>query len=270
MTLLNLPQIAENQALAYVTSNDADGALEAALCDCKLDHDATAGDFLISETVFHKNWFHKIGGTPAAALTVTLPSIKRPFMMENSSGQDITLKIGDGIGTALPDGKTHFMYSDGVLIKRLSDATEAATSGTFSGALTALSATVTPSAGSLVTLSWGTASYDTDDYFDAAVHPTRLTVPAGVSKVVIRAQVRWSSGGSDLRQISLQKNGSTAFAGRPYDIRVTDNEDVNLISSAPLTVTAGDYFELIAIAPASGGADILQNDSTWFSIEAVG
>ncbi len=270
MTLLDLPQISENQALAYVTSNDADGALEAALCDCKTDYDATSGDFTIDATTFRENWFHKIEGTPAASTTVTLPAIKRPFMMENSSGQDITLSVAGGIGTALPDGETHLLYSDGSVVKRLSDATGGAAVASFSGALASLSATITPTAGSSTPLNWGATSYDTDDYYDVASHPTRMTVPTGVGKVIVRAQVRWSSGSTDLRQILLQKNGSTSFAGRPYDIRVTDNEDINFICSPPLNVTAGDYFEVLAIAPSSGGADILQNDSTWFSMEAVG
>ena len=135
MTLLDLPQIAENQALAHITSNDADGAVEAAFCDCKLDHDASDGDFSISALLFQRNWFHKIIGTAVGATTITLPAVKRPFMMQNNTGQNITLSIGGGIGTALPDGESHLMYSDGAIIHRLSDATGGGAVASFSGAL---------------------------------------------------------------------------------------------------------------------------------------
>ncbi|WP_339716315.1 hypothetical protein [uncultured Sneathiella sp.] len=67
MSELDLPQIAESQALAYVTSNDADAKLESALCDEIADHDPSAGDVTLSDAEFRTAWHHVIGGTPAGA-----------------------------------------------------------------------------------------------------------------------------------------------------------------------------------------------------------
>ncbi|MBO6827469.1 MAG: hypothetical protein JJ879_14790 [Sneathiella sp.] len=269
MTLLELPEIAENQALAHITSNDADAKLEAALCAAKMDHGASGGDFIMSAEIFQTHWFHQITGAPAADFTVTLPAISRPFMVKNTSGQNALLQISGGVGAAVPDGELHLLYADGADIHRLSDAVSGGGAATFSGALTALDAETPLTAGAVTTLTWQAGAYDTDSFFDGA-NPSRLTIPSGVNYVTLRAQVRWDSAGDDMRQALIFKNGSTAYPGYPYDIRIQDDADLSILSSPVIPVSSGDYFEVVVKAETTSGNKILQSNSSWFSIQAMG
>lgn len=269
MSFLNLPQIAENQALAHITSNDADARLEAALCAAKLDHDASAGDFTITVADFQQNWFHGLEGSPSGDYTVTMPALKRPFMVKNGSGQNALLQISGGAAAAVPDGEVHLLYADGADIHRLTDATSAGGAGGFSGALLALSAEVTLTAGVNTTLDWAAGAYDTDGFFSAA-NPSRLTVPSGVNYVILRAQVRWDSTADDMRQALIFKNGSPAYAGYAYDIRLTDDADLSHLTTPVIPVSSGDYFEVVTKVESTSGNKILQSGSSWFSVQVMG
>jgi len=102
--------------------------------------------------------------------------------------------------------------------------------------------------------------------------PTKLVIPAGFNRARLKATLTWDAGTkAGYRSITLLKNGNATNVGiRVYDTvdgTVLDNP-VNHISSPPLQVTAGDYFELQAYQN-SGGAIASQPLSTytWFSLE---
>jgi len=161
------------------------------------------------------------------------------------------------------------LYSDGTNIHRLSDATAAAGVGNFSGALLELPADLTLTAGVLTTLDWQAGSYDTDSFYNAA-NPSRLTVPSGVSFVILRAQVRWDSASSNMRQALIFKNGVATYHGYAYDIRITDDADLCHLTTPVLPVSSGDYFEVLTQVDTSSGNKIKQSGSSWFSIQVVG
>lgn len=269
MGMLDLPQIAENQLSAYITSNDADAALEKAICDCDLSHDATGGNFAIADAAFRENWFHDIGGSAGAGFVVTIPALKRPFVVRNSSGQAATVSTGSGTSSIVEDGMVRLLYCDGSNIVALTDDTSAGTgAGNFSGALVSLGADQSVSNSSDTALDWTVSQHDSDSFHDTGVNPSRFTVPSGVSTVILTAQIRWDSNTSNNREVKFWKNGSSAYQGRAFLKRsATQNLLVNLVSP-PLAVTAGDYFEVAVWQNSGGSRDVLQHYSCWFSIQA--
>jgi len=52
-------------------------------------------------------------GTPASAATLTVPAINKLYIVKNSLGQQLTVKIGASTGTVVPNGKTMFLYANG-------------------------------------------------------------------------------------------------------------------------------------------------------------
>jgi hypothetical protein len=56
-----------------------------------------------------------------------------------------------------------------------------------------------------VVVPWNAVVYDTDAFWSAG-NPTRLTVPAGVSKVRLKGNIDWTFGGSGYRHTWMHKN----------------------------------------------------------------
>ncbi|MEP3245072.1 MAG: hypothetical protein ABJN40_13000 [Sneathiella sp.] len=270
MGSLILPQIAENQAAAYVTSNDADALLEKALCNASSLHDASGGDFVLSAALFREHWFHSVGGAAPSGFTITLPPVSRPFMIRNISGQTAILTTGSGEAVAVVSGEARMLYCDGTNLFGLSD-----TSGggggaaAFSGSMVSLGANVSIPNSAVTALPWITENHDTDSFHDTVVDPSRFTVPSGVSTVILTAQVRWDSNAVGDRQILFQKNGSNDYPGRPFQKTSGVTEAVQHIVSPPLAVTGGDYFELAVWQNSGGTRNIQMHDTTWFSVQVL-
>ncbi|MCF8467411.1 MAG: hypothetical protein K9G33_08435 [Sneathiella sp.] len=273
MSELDLPQIAESQALAYVTSNDADAKLESALCDELAGHDPSSGDVTLTDAEFRTAWHHMIGGSPAAAFNFIVPAIKRPFMVTNGSGETATVKTASGAAGQVLDGETRLFYCDGTDVLGLTDSTSAGGgggAGSHSGALVTKSANQSVANSSNMALGWNSESYDTGGFHDNSVNNSRLTVPGGVSKVIVSGQVRWDSNTSGAREILVEKNGSATYDGRPFrHIGAQPGRTIQGFVSPVLAVTPGDYFEMIAWQDSGASRDIESHASTWFSIQAI-
>src|SRR5688572_2022027 len=112
--------------------------------------------------------------------------------------------------------------------------------------------------------------YDIGGFFNPS-QPSRLTVPAGVSRVRIQAQSIWQKGnGTGLRQLVVKKNGSF-FPGDPIQNGVANNvttADIGAVSPI-LNVTPGDYFEVELYHTDGGAIDLLASTGTFFSIESI-
>lgn len=267
MSLLDLPQIAEAQAAAYVTSNDADAALEQALCEGKLDHDATAGDFAISAADFKGCWFHQIGGSAAAPFTVTVPDIRRPFMVENLGGDTATLSLGSGETVPVQDGECRLIYGDGTDLRGLSASTTPV-GASFSGALVTLGSDFSVSNSTATAINWTAADYDTDSFFSGS-GTSAFTVPGGVSKIILRAQIRWNDETTNIREFLFTKNGLANYAGRGFVQHDARSDLMQNLTSPVLNVTAGDTFECLVFQNSGGTRQILSDVSSWFSIQSL-
>ena len=119
---------------------------------------------------------------------------------------------------------------------------------------------------------WDQEVYDTDGFHDNASNNSRLTIPAGVSKVRLSAQVVGGSLTADLWFFAgLRKNGA---AGTDWDGVGRSSTETGLTSgvanmvSAVTPVMAGDYFEVYLQVETDTSIDLFAG-SSWFAIEVV-
>ena len=134
----------------------------------------------------------------------------------------------------------------------------------FKGALLKLTATEAVAAAVDVPVPWDAAEYQSGATFWAIGTPTRFTIPAGVTKVILFGNLTRNSVADQLYG-SIKKNGANFNLSPIADTETSGGDSINFVS-APLDVVPGDYFELVAFTPT---ASDLQIAGTWFGIEAV-
>ena len=110
--------------------------------------------------------------------------------------------------------------------------------------------------------------YDTDGFFSSN-QPTRLTVPSGISKIKVLANIEWGINSNGYREIKIRKNNVPENHGLPEDRRQAMNRSNVNLSSSVIQVTQGDYFEILVYQDSGGALDIHGNYPTWFSIEVI-
>ena len=138
-----------------------------------------------------------------------------------------------------------------------------AATSVFNGALVHLTGNITSPNNTTATISWDASVYDTDSWYNHGAQPTRLTVPTGVSYVVLSANIRLNSPAT--MELILIKNGAQVVdAGfNPNSTALSLNA-----TSGPIPVTPGDYFEFVLYT--SSPQTIDSTKPQWFSIEQVG
>jgi hypothetical protein len=112
--------------------------------------------------------------------------------------------------------------------------------------------------------------YDTDDIHDTSTENTRMTVPAGVTRVRVSAAAVVSAlTGDKWAQLALFKNGSAVFNGAPnqQSESAATNSRLN-ITSAVLTVEAADYFD-VRLQVVTDTSITIQKNRTWLAMEII-
>jgi hypothetical protein len=117
--------------------------------------------------------------------------------------------------------------------------------------------------------------YDTSNFHDNVTNNTRLTIPAGVSHVVFSGQVDFASNSSGSRLVAVRKNGTESFApghpvvksdpgdGTTYDMSIA-------VTSGALSVTEGDYFELVTTQTSGVNLNVGNvSKQVWFSVLVI-
>ncbi len=138
--------------------------------------------------------------------------------------------------------------------------------GASRGALVSLSADEATANGVAEIIDWDVEIDDPEGMHDG-VNPSRLTVPAGVSKVVLKAQAVWTSNSTNGRFMTLFKNGSNNLGGFRVQSRNAGGSTApHILVSPELSVAPGDYFEIQVVQ--DGGALSFLKES-WFSMEVV-
>jgi hypothetical protein len=120
---LNIQTIADGQADGqWQTSNDADAAIANALSDLYGSGvDFSAGNVTLSATQFRSAMVFKPSAALAAARTLILPAVKRPFIFHNTDATyAVTLKKTDG---ASPETATTISVSAGQIFYGYTDGT---------------------------------------------------------------------------------------------------------------------------------------------------
>lgn len=140
----------------------------------------------------------------------------------------------------------------------------------FSGALVNITSNVSLSNQTDTTVSWDVEEYDQGGWW-AAGSPTRLTVPAGVSRVLFAFSARFAANGTGLRNAYVRKNGGTSYPGYTRQTVKPDSiTDFTSTATSPvIDVSPGDYFELIVWQNSGGSLNLSGTDNTWFTIRAL-
>ena len=143
---------------------------------------------------------------------------------------------------------------------------------TFSGAVVnrTTAQSIPDSSGTIV--SYDAETLDTDLIHDNSVNNSRLTVPTGVTRVKLYAQVSWPTSSVGIRTTRILKNGSDLYLGRGHDTdnAITAGGNIQSCSTPVLVVTAGDFFEHQVFQNSGGAlnvADVIY--ATYFTIEVV-
>lgn len=140
----------------------------------------------------------------------------------------------------------------------------------YKGALVHHSVNQSIATGSATALAFDTEDFDTDAIHDVVTNNSRLTVPSGVTKVVLRGGALFAAdAGSTLRSLQIRKNGA-AISGSPLLQINSHGENIALSVASPvLVVSAGDYFELFARQDSGGALNVETSNFTYFEMTAV-
>lgn len=125
-------------------------------------------------------------------------------------------------------------------------------------------------------LAWGAEDFDTDDFHDNVTNNTRITIPAGVTKVKLSygfySANDVDSGGWS--KAHIRKNGE-AEPGRGFSSEdmSTDSGGDNqgfIVSTPTLEVVAGDFFEVVHGTNTGGATITIQaGNATYFECIVV-
>lgn len=213
--------------------------------------------------------------TPGSTNTFTNKSIDA-----DGPGNVITnIDIGNCIAASQAEAQAGIENTKLLTSLRVAEAiaAQAGGGGAFRGAFVKYTVDPVLASATAQIIAWDAEEYDTDGIHDNLTNNSRLTVPAGVTRVVLKAQIIMLdytvTGG---RRIQLRKNGSLNFSGRGYvgARGVAGGESIgNGLSfvTPVLNVVPGQYFELdayqnsginIALSDANG-------DSCWFAMEII-
>ena len=121
-------------------------------------------------------------------------------------------------------------------------------------------------------VTWDQEVYDTDGFHDNATNPSRITIPAGASKVRLSAQVIAGNMTADEWFFaSIRKNGAAGTDWNGVGRSLTESGFTSAVAnivSGVTPVSAGDYFEVYAQVEADTSIDIFAG-SSWFAVEVV-
>lgn len=173
-------------------------------------------------------------------------------------------------------GKTTPILADSVAIvdSAASNVNKKATLTALRAAMSGLRTRVSLTAAESIANNTNTAiPWDTADVDELAAWSsgaaTRLTVPSGITKVRLAANLGFATNVTGIRRVQLFKNGTTV-AGQFYQDVVgnSTSQTVHNVHSAILTVTAGDYFECMVLQSSGGNLDVV-DAAEWFEMEVI-
>jgi len=112
-----------------------------------------------------------------------------------------------------------------------------------------------------------TVQFNTTDFDDGnMVSSNVLTVPSGVSRVIVTAQLRWQQNSTGNFSAFIRRNNS-GFSGQPIDNRYLADAPVGMaanLSTGILSVSAGDTFQLVS--DNAGGSSSTIQSGTWMNM----
>ncbi len=177
-----------------------------------------------------------------------------------------SLQTGE-IAINLADKKLYAKDGSGAVVEIGGGAAGGTTGITWHGAVIRKSSVQSISGSTNTQVTFSTASLDTDGFWSSGT-PNRITIPSGVSKIRITANVDTGAENVDV-QNWVAKNGSAAIAdavafGSAGALLGTKGA---VAVSSVLSVSAGDYFEVWAWANGAWTVDATSN--TYLEVTVV-
>lgn len=153
-----------------------------------------------------------------------------------------------------------------------------ASNANFSGCKVYKTTTQNIPNGSITLIQFATANaaelYDTHGIHSLTTNDERLTVPAGASKVRVKAMINFSGNATGIRKVQIKKNGLTT--GIPGGYRLKDNLGTSVepvfIDIGVVLASEGDYFTVEATQSSGGDLAISGGGSggeSWFELEVM-
>ena len=210
----------------------------------------TGGTVTLTDIQFDNASFD-LTGTLTSNLPIIVPdNLPQQFVVHNSTTGPFTTKFKHlaTVGVVIPQGVKVILYTTGAVVEDVSAVAGAHThQAIFRGAKATTAVNTAMVSGSYVTIPFELEDFDTD-----AIHDTfsRVRVPFGVTMVNISANALFWGGGSSRRVASIYINGANAVASEESTSTIGNMS----ISTGPIAVVSGDYFELLLLTNVSGDA----------------
>lgn len=110
---LGLSLLEQNQSQPHVPLNDNMQIVDDALLG-RVSYDFTSQPTTLTLTAAQARMkFLNFWGTGSGALTVNVPAARNIWIVDNYTGQNLTLKTTSGAGVVLPSGYTALLFCDG-------------------------------------------------------------------------------------------------------------------------------------------------------------
>ena len=118
--------------------------------------------------------------------------------------------------------------------------------------------------GSVGVIDWSNAGGPTIEYDELNMYdpgsPDRITIPAGVSRVIQFLKCQWANNSTGRRGLFSGRSGSTQFPGA---IQITENAVTGAThnmsaTSGPITVTEGTFLRMRPLQTSGGALNISQ------------
>lgn len=212
-----------------------------------------------------------------------------PFTLTNGTTADATQVMADlnqirndvnsnaagggGSGNVVGPGSAidgHLAVFDGITGKIIKDGGAVPSgSATYRGCVVynSTNQALTPSSSDKI--AFNTETIDTDSIHSTSVNNTRLTVPAGVTKIRLIGQLGFNhiTSGVDMN-MSFIKNNAGITPQPVAETNVNGTYAYYNLTSPAMVVIAGDYFEMSVVNQSAAGGDTVAT-GTWFEMQIL-
>ncbi len=113
---------------------------------------------------------------------------------------------------------------------------------------------------------WGNVIYNYGN-FNPSI--TQISIPEGVSKVIVRASLLWGNTSSGYRRMTIMKNGGFFAGSGQMELPPVNGVFITMVSTPVLVVSPGDYFQVRANHNRGSSLNIYHDPRSWFAVEVI-